>query len=142
MYTIKQAAELTGFSPDTLRYYEKIGLLQSPPRGPGRVRSYREDDMRQLKALQCLKKVGLSLDDMKDFLQAGQCFANHGPDWSADELRLLSNRSGLLAEHLERMEQQRRELDELIGETRAKLEQYDRMLKDIANSRPKEEIAR
>ncbi|WP_438446953.1 MerR family DNA-binding transcriptional regulator [Gorillibacterium sp. sgz5001074] len=35
MYSIGQAAKLAGFSIDTVRYYEKIGLMKSIARGPG-----------------------------------------------------------------------------------------------------------
>jgi MerR family transcriptional regulator, aldehyde-responsive regulator len=45
MYTIRQVAEITGFSPDTLRYYEKIGLLKSPERGSGGIRTYSNDNV-------------------------------------------------------------------------------------------------
>ena len=51
MYSIGQAAELTGFSIDTLRYYEKIGLMKPPERGPGGLRSYSEEDVRMLSSL-------------------------------------------------------------------------------------------
>jgi DNA-binding transcriptional MerR regulator len=128
MYTIRQVAELTGFSPDTLRYYEKIGLLKSPQRGSGGVRTYNDDNVHQLSSLNCLKKTGLSLEDIKEFIQEDQCFENHSSRWDVDEIQTLSSRSKILSKHLNRMEKQRRELDDIIKRTKEKLDYYNEIL--------------
>jgi len=128
MYTIRQVADLTGFSPDTLRYYEKLGLLKPPERGAGGVRMYNDDNVHLLASLNCLKKTGLSLEDIKQFIHEGQCFENHSADWNAEEIELVSNRSKILSEHLDRMEKQRRELDDIINLTKEKLGYYEKIL--------------
>ncbi|MET3287564.1 UNVERIFIED_CONTAM: DNA-binding transcriptional MerR regulator [Brevibacillus sp. OAP136] len=133
MYTIRQVAALTGFSPDTLRYYEKIGLLPSPQRGPSGKRTYNDDNVRQLVSIRCLKKTGLSLEAIKDFISEGQCFANHSPSWTAEELHLLASRQKILSTHLDQMEKQRRELDALITETKQKLDYYKHILLEQQN---------
>ncbi|WP_025847240.1 MerR family transcriptional regulator [Paenibacillus ehimensis] len=142
MYTIRQTAELTGFSPDTLRYYEKIGLVQSPPRGPGGVRRYSEDNVRLLASLNCLKKTGLSLEEIKEFFQEGQCFQNRSSMWDTNELRTLSSRRKILSGHLNRMEQQRRELDDIIRLTKEKLDYYDKILNNHANLEADKEVSK
>ena len=143
MYTIRQVAELTGFSPDTLRYYEKIGLVESPRRGSGGVRTYGSDDVRRLTSIQCLKKTGLSLEEMKKFIQDGRCLKKiPSSAWSAEDLRSISSRSALLAEHLSRMEQQRRDLDAIIEETREKLQYYREIMDDAADSETLRGIAK
>ncbi|SEB98647.1 MerR family transcriptional regulator [Paenibacillus sp. GP183] len=128
MYTIRQVAELTGFSPDTLRYYEKIGLLKSPQRGSGGVRTYSDDDVHQVTSVNCLKKTGLSLDDIKEFIQEGQCFHNSSSMLDPDDIQTISSRSQILSEHLNTMENQRRELDDIINQTRVKLNYYNDIL--------------
>jgi DNA-binding transcriptional MerR regulator len=128
MYTIRQVAELTGFSPDTLRYYEKIGLLKSPQRSSGGVRTYSDDDVNLVTSLNCLKKTGLSLEDIKEFIQEGQCFENHSSMWDLDDIQTLSSRSKILSEHLNSMEKQRRELDDIIKRTKEKLDYYNDIL--------------
>lgn len=130
MYTIREAAERTGFSPDTLRYYEKIGLLRSPPRGAGDVRRYSEEDVRQALSIQCLKRTGMSLDDMKAFIQDGQCVANLTSRSSEDEFQIVASRSRILAKHLDRMVQQRQALDDLIQQTQEKLDYYHAVLQE------------
>jgi DNA-binding transcriptional MerR regulator len=130
MYTIRQVAELTGFSPDTLRYYEKIGLLNSPQRGSGGVRAYSDDNVQMMNSINCLKKTGLSLEDIKEFIQEGQCFNNHSSLWSVDDLKTVSSRSKILSEHLISMEKQRQELDEIINLTKQKLDYYNEILNE------------
>ncbi|GAA3401454.1 MerR family transcriptional regulator [Paenibacillus hodogayensis] len=136
MYTIRQVAERTGFSPDTLRYYEKIRLVEPPPmRGAGGVRLYSEDDVRMLSSLHCLKKTGLSLDDIKEFIQEGRCFANHA-NLNDDDLHKVADRVQILAGHLEQMEQQRQELDTIIQRTKEKLDAYNAILQQADKSKP------
>lgn len=68
-FSIKETAEQTGLSEDTIRYYEKIGLLPRAERKENRHRIYREEDISMIKLVTCLKKTGLSLDEMKPFLK-------------------------------------------------------------------------
>ncbi|MBM7566123.1 MerR family transcriptional regulator [Paenibacillus sacheonensis] len=129
MYTIGQAAELAGFSIDTLRYYEKIGLTKPPMRKPGGLRLYSEDDVRLLSSLHCLKKTGLSLEEMKAFLQEGRCFANPAFPLSDEDREAIAGRTQILAKHLARMEAEYLALANVIGQTREKLDFYDKILK-------------
>lgn len=128
MYSIGQVAELTGFSIDTLRYYEKIGLTKPPERGPGGLRSYSEEDLRMLSSLHCLKKTGLSLEEMKAFLQEGRCFATPAFPLSAEDREIIESRTQILSEHLTRMEAQYLALASIIGQTKEKLDFYNGIL--------------
>lgn len=67
-YTIAQASSHTGLSGDTIRYYERIQLLPPPVRKENGHRRYTDDDIATMKLLLCLKKTGLSLEEMKPFL--------------------------------------------------------------------------
>ncbi|SMF00729.1 DNA-binding transcriptional regulator, MerR family [Pseudogulbenkiania subflava DSM 22618] len=64
MLTIGAVAAQTGLTEHTLRYYEKIGLLDPVPRGPGGQRRYREQDLRWLEFLLRLRATGMPLRDM------------------------------------------------------------------------------
>jgi DNA-binding transcriptional MerR regulator len=99
MYTIREVAEITGFSPDTLRYYEKIGLLKPPQRGSGGVCAYSEDNIHLLTSLNCLKKTGLSLEEIKEFVQEGQVFENRSSMRDVDDIPIISSRIKILSEH-------------------------------------------
>ncbi|WP_217595198.1 MerR family transcriptional regulator [Cohnella sp. GbtcB17] len=128
MYSIGQAAELTGFSIDTIRYYEKIGLTKPPERSAGGMRSYSEDDVKLLSSLHCLKRTGLGLEEMKAFLQEGRCFANAAFPLSGEDREAIESRTRILGEHLTRMEAQYRALADLIGQTKEKLDFYQDLL--------------
>ncbi|MBW4082599.1 MerR family transcriptional regulator [Paenibacillus sp. S150] len=67
-YSIKQTSELTGITEDTIRYYEKIGLLPRARRKDNSHRVYSDDDIETMKLITCLKKTGMSLDDMRPYL--------------------------------------------------------------------------
>ncbi|WP_337034687.1 MerR family transcriptional regulator [Paenibacillus illinoisensis] len=68
LYSIKETAEKAGLSEDTIRYYEKIQLLPRADRKANRHRVYRQEDIRMMKLISCLKKTGMSLEDMKPYL--------------------------------------------------------------------------
>jgi DNA-binding transcriptional MerR regulator len=68
--TIKQMAAQSGMSEYTLRYYEKIGLIQPIPRdGSSGHRRYSAETAQMVEALSCLRTSGLSLDEMRRYLQ-------------------------------------------------------------------------
>ena len=67
--TIKQMAAQSGMSEYTLRYYEKIGLIQPIPRdGSSGHRRYSAATAQMVEALACLRASGLSLDEMRLYL--------------------------------------------------------------------------
>jgi DNA-binding transcriptional MerR regulator len=68
-FTIKQAAELTGLSEDTIRYYEKIKLLPHADRKDNGHRVYHQEDVSTIRLIICLKKTGISLEAMRPFMK-------------------------------------------------------------------------
>ncbi|MCR6473580.1 MerR family transcriptional regulator [Bacillus safensis] len=68
-YSIKQASKKTGLTEDAIRYYEKIGLLPYAKRKRNGHRIYDEEDIELMDLIICLKKTGMSLNEMKNILQ-------------------------------------------------------------------------
>lgn len=62
---IKQAAEVTGLEPDTIRYYERVGVLPSPPRRANGYRDYSTEHLATLQLVRGLRHLGLSLEEMR-----------------------------------------------------------------------------
>ncbi|WP_438446952.1 hypothetical protein [Gorillibacterium sp. sgz5001074] len=85
-----------------------------------------------LSSLHCLKKTGLSLEEMKVFLQEGKCFANAPSPLSGEDRRGIAERVHILTGHLNRMEAQYAALAGIIGETKEKLDFYNRILEKEA----------
>ncbi len=69
VYTPGQVAEETGFSLDTLRYYERIGLLAPVGRNAAGQRRFTEDDLGWLGMVRCLRGTGMPVAQMVRFAE-------------------------------------------------------------------------
>lgn len=69
MFTIGKAASAANLSIDTLRFYERSGLLKSPPRTPAGYRLYRGEDIDRLRFIHRAKPLGFSLEEIAQLLQ-------------------------------------------------------------------------
>jgi DNA-binding transcriptional MerR regulator len=67
-FTIKQTANQTGITEDTIRYYEKIALLPRVERKDNGHRIYRQEDINTIRLIACLKKTGMPLEEIRPFL--------------------------------------------------------------------------
>jgi MerR family copper efflux transcriptional regulator len=67
MYRIGQVTEVLGLTADTLRYYEKIGLLP-PVHRHNAIRFYSEKDLSRLQFIKRAQKMGFALDEIGDLL--------------------------------------------------------------------------
>jgi DNA-binding transcriptional MerR regulator len=112
-YSPAQAVELTGFSLDTLRYYERIGLIEAVHRAAGGHRRYTADDLEWLDILRCLRATGMPIARMKQF---------------ADQVRAgdhtVAQRLALLEEHDRTVARQLAQLQEQREKVRAKIAYY------------------
>jgi DNA-binding transcriptional MerR regulator len=74
-YRISELAERTGFTASTLRYYEQVGLVPAA-RATNGYRSYTDDQLVRLQFIARAKRLGLSLDDIRDLVRiwdGGSC---------------------------------------------------------------------
>ena len=68
IFVISVAAELADMHPQTLRQYDRLGLV-SPSRAPGKSRRYSQRDVTMLREIQRLSQEGVSLEGIKRILQ-------------------------------------------------------------------------
>lgn len=68
-YSIARAAARSGLSIDTLRYYERIGLVEPPARDSGGRRDYSDDDLTWLEFLTRLRTTGMPIRMMREYAQ-------------------------------------------------------------------------
>ncbi|MGH8713066.1 MAG: MerR family transcriptional regulator [Casimicrobiaceae bacterium] len=61
---IGELSKRTGCNIETIRYYERIGVVPAPPRR-GRYRSYGADDVRRLRFVRRLRELGFTLDEVR-----------------------------------------------------------------------------
>ena len=68
MCTMKEVCERVGMSYETLRFYCNEGLVPNVARDKNNYRSFDERNIRWLESLQCLKRCGMSIQDMKVYM--------------------------------------------------------------------------
>lgn len=66
--TIGKLARATGTTVETVRYYEKAGLIAAPARTDGNYRSYRVEDLDRLRFVRRTRDLGFSLDEVRALL--------------------------------------------------------------------------
>ena len=67
-FTIGALSKGTGCKIETIRYYERIGLLPKPPRSPGGHRLYQDDHLRRLTFIRRCRELGFTLDEVRGLL--------------------------------------------------------------------------
>lgn len=113
MYSPGQVADKTGFSLDTLRYYERIGLLDDIARTSGGRRSFTDDDLDWLGVLRCLRDTGMPIAQMLRYAEL--CRSGDGT---------IAERITLLEEHDQAVDVQIRELRAQQQHIRGKIAWY------------------
>lgn len=68
MYTIGEVAEMFHLTVPTLRYYDKEGLFLDLKRDNSGIRKFTEQNIETLRVIECLKKAGMQIKDIKEFM--------------------------------------------------------------------------
>lgn len=99
MYTIGQVSEMFHLPISTLRYYDKEGLFPNMERSSG-IRQFSEAEIEALYVIECLKKTGMGIKDIKQFMD----WCAEGPSTYANRKELFENRKRALEEQLQALE--------------------------------------
>ena len=118
-YSIKEVESRTNISAYVLRYYEKEGLLPHVQRSKGGIRCYTDADLDLLGLIGCLKKTGMSLKDIKTFVQLQE----QGPSTLRQRCSILKDRQKAILESME-------EMKENYEKVNHKLDVYTALLRD------------
>ncbi|MBO0431917.1 MerR family transcriptional regulator [Enterococcus sp. DIV0660C] len=65
---IKEAAQLTGLSHDTIRYYERIGIIMPVPRQENGLRNFSERSINQLKFAKKMRHAGMGVESLREYV--------------------------------------------------------------------------
>jgi DNA-binding transcriptional MerR regulator len=109
-YSIGEFSKIVGVSEHTLRYYEKEGLIKVN-RDENNVRVYSDKDKLWVETLLHLKKSGMPLKDMKQFIMWGYM----GDETMEERLALLKNHRKKVVEEYEKIRQSLEFLDTKIN---------------------------
>ena len=102
MYTIGQVSEMTGLPVSTLRYYDKEGLFPGMERQSG-IRKFGDRELEALRVIECLKKSGLEIRDIRQFMD----WCALGSETYPQRRELLVRQKAAVEAELERMERVR-----------------------------------
>ena len=106
--TIQELSRQSGLSEPTLRYYEKVGLLESISRDASSGhRRYPIETVRIVNVLSCLRTSGLSIEDMRTYLQ----LLGEGAQGAAQQKELFHMHAQELERQIERLQIRKRYLD-------------------------------
>ena len=112
--TIREVSEKYGVTPDTLRYYEKIGMIPPVTRNASGIRDYTAEDLRWVELAKCMRASGLSVEAMVRYVQLFQ----QGDETIPDRLSLLlSQRTELL--------EKREKIDAALEWLERKIDRYE-----------------
>lgn len=112
--TIKEISEQLGVSQDTLRYYEKVGIIPPVTRTKGGIRDYQEDDIAWVKLATCMRNAGLPVKVMIDYLNLYK---------QGDST--IQVRCDLLKEQREKLLEQRKQIEETLERLNYKIARYE-----------------
>ena len=116
--TIKEVSETYGVSSDTLRYYERIGMIPPVPRTAGGIRDYGEADCRWIELALCMRSAGLPIETMIEYVRLYQ--AGDGTIPARLEL-LTEQRQALLAK--------RADVDRMLERLNYKIDRYEQAVR-------------
>lgn len=68
LYSMKQVCEKTGLTYDTLKFYCNEGLVPNVKRNKNNYRIFNDKDIAWINSLSCLKNCGMSISEMKEYL--------------------------------------------------------------------------
>ena len=114
---IAEVSEKFGLSVDTLRYYERVGLIPPVHRNEGGIRDYDELDLRRVDFIKCMRGAGLPVEVLIDYMG----LVKQGDKTIEARKEILVEQRDLVAARLEEM---RKTLDRL----NYKIEVYEKAL--------------
>lgn len=115
---IGEISKITGLSEHTLRFYEKMGLMPDVAKRGGGIRDYCDRDIDRLGVIECLKKTGMSLTDIKTFI-----------DWCAMGDKTIQQRYDMFIDRRNAVIAQMAEIQKMLKIIDYKIKYYDRARK-------------
>lgn len=117
--TIAEVSAKYGLSADTLRYYERIGLLPEVKRNKSGIRDYTEEDCRWVEFIKCMRSAGLPIEVLIEYMALAQ---------KGDSA--IAARKELLIEQRDRLTQKIDEMQETLKRLNYKIERYEQIILD------------
>ena len=125
MYSIGQVAEMFGLPISTLRYYDKQGLCPDMERVSG-IRKFSEAEIEALRVIECLKKAGMEIKDIRQFM-----------DWCVEGPATYPQRKAMFEAQRVHMEAELEHMNQTLDMLKFKCWYYEQAIKDGSEDRLK-----
>lgn len=113
-HSIGEISNMTGISISTLRYYDREGMFPDLERSSGGIRVFSDREVSALRVIECLKNTGMSIKDIKEFLE-----------WCQEGDSSLGKRQALFHNRMKEVERQIEALKETMNLLKYKCWYYD-----------------
>ena len=123
MYSIGQISEMFGLPISTLRYYDKQGLFPGMERKSG-IRKFGEKELETLRVIECLKKSGLEIKDIRQFM-----------DWCVEGPSTYALRKELFVRQKKTVEAEIAHMNKILDMLRFKCWYYEQAIQDGSEER-------
>ena len=111
---IKDVSKKFQLSPDTLRYYEKIGLIRNVARDKNGIRNYSKENCETISFIKCMRAASVSIDGLSRYMELFQ---------EGDATR--RERRQILVDERSRLEQRIKDAQEALAHLNCKIKCYD-----------------
>lgn len=104
--TIKEVSEKYGLSQDTLRYYERVGLIPKVERTSGGIRNYTENSCKWVELAKCMRSAGVSIEALSEYCelaQQGDYTISARKEILSEERKKLIEKMEIMQKSLERL---------------------------------------
>jgi DNA-binding transcriptional MerR regulator len=126
-WLIGELSDRLGISAHTIRYYERLGLLDSPRRTGSQYRIYGKENEERLRFIQKAKKFGLSLDEIKQLIAI-----------RIEGTPPCASLKTMVKQHLDNLDRQIEEMMSLRRELASRYEEISKLLPDVSTSATEE----
>lgn len=126
--TIKEVSEKFGISQDTLRYYERVGLIPSVTRTPSGNRDYQESDLGWVENAVCMRNAGVPIEALIEYVKLYQM-----GDMTFEARRQL------LQEQYDALREQKEQIEETMKRLAYKVSRYEKAVQTGVLSWDKED---
>ena len=110
--TISEVSELTGLSKDTLRYYEKIGIIPEISRNKSGIRNYNDYNLQCIKFSKSMRDLGISLDSIIKYIK----LYKKGKNTLNERKSILINERDIMQRHINEMKMKLEMLNKKLEE--------------------------
>lgn len=115
--TITEVSKKFDLTADTLRYYERIGLLTKVPRNPNGIRNYDEQSCKRIEFIKCMRDAGVEIEILIEYMNLFE----KGKE-------TVGARKKLLEEQKEKLQKKQKHIEQTLTKLNYKIQLYNEIV--------------